>query len=282
MELFLNECSISPVAADIPGAKNRIIHLLETAGALRPHGFNVVRAHNNFFAEDLGAGYTASNFLTDGANSLTLRILLQSVVKNPFIPDEDSYEAAIFVLNRFQTLDEKGLIVEPEGLAAAYVHESQSIGFVGCAHWEQETLSVDMINQSEQISTKNILNHTHATCTDNPAFKVWLDLLKSGIALNSLENIHQLFPPAQFEFEPRAAEEFISWYYDDVRFQNKIKLLLEDIAAHPFTGGLGLTETLSGTNGKASKRITGKDRLIYTYTHEKITIHQCRGHYEDH
>jgi toxin YoeB len=61
----------------------------------------------------------------------------------------------------------------------------------------------------------------------------------------------------------------------------RIKELIEDIWVHPFTGGKGKTEPLGGTGGKASKRIIKKDRIVYTYSKNKIVIHQCRGHYDD-
>lgn len=61
----------------------------------------------------------------------------------------------------------------------------------------------------------------------------------------------------------------------------RIKELLADIENNPFVGGKGKTEILSNTSGKASKRIIKKDRIIYTFTQEKIIIHQCRGHYND-
>ena len=81
--------------------------------------------------------------------------------------------------------------------------------------------------------------------------------------------------------EQRAIDDLISWYYDDKRFIIRIKELINDIVNYPFKGGKGHTEPLGGTGGKASKRIIKKDRVVYTYTKEKVIIHQCRGHYDD-
>lgn len=282
MELYLNELSVSSPTASVAEAKGRIVTFLKTARALKAHGFNLVRTHDHFYVEDFGGGYTASNFLTDGTNDLTLRTLLQSIVKNPFIPDSDSYEAEVFISNKFETKAKNGAEIKPEGLAAAYIFDSHSISFCGHIHWEREAIPVNMTNLQGEIFTREILNHAFETCTDNPVFKAWQKLLKDEIPLDSLTNIQSVFPPTQFHFEQRAIDDIISWYYDDVRFQIRIKKLIEDILKNPFSGGLGHTETLAGTGGKASKRIIGKDRIVYTYTIEKIIIYQCKGHYEDH
>lgn len=282
MELFLNECSISLLPDEISSAKERVVNFLKTAKSLRPHGFNIVRVHDNFFAENLGPAYTPSSFLNDQTVARDLKILLQSIVKNPFIADAGSFEAEAFVLNQFETVDQNGKTIQPEGLAVAYIHESQSISFSGEPHWEQESLLVNMTNAQGESFPRSILNHAFETCTSNPAFLAWLESLRGGIPLNSLANIQLLFPPNQFEFEQRAIDDLISWYYDDIRFQIRIKKLIEDISIHPFTGGLGHTEVLVGMGGRASKRIIGKDRLVYTHNVEKIIIHQCKGHYEDH
>ncbi len=282
MELYLNECSLPTNAPQASSAKARIVTFLKTAKTLRPHGFNIVRVHSNFFAEDLGASYTPSDFLNDKSIPRDLQILLQSIVKNPFIADPNSFEAEAFILNLFETEDETGAIIQPEGLAVAYVHESQTISFSGTPHWEQESLEVTMTNPQGEQFPKGILNHVFETCTANPEFLDWIESLRAEIPLNSLSNIQLVFPSTQFEFEQKAIDDLISWYYDDVRYQIRIKKLIEDIAAHPFTGGMGHTEVLAGKGGSASKRIVGKDRLIYTYTDKKIIIHQCKGHYEDH
>jgi toxin YoeB len=282
MELYLNECSVLTEAPQTSNAKARIVTFLKTAKALRPHGFNIVRVHDTFFAEDLGDNYTPSDFLNDQTIPRDLKTLLQSIVKTPFVPNADSYEAEAFILNRFETLGKTGVVIQPEGLAVAYVHESQSISFSGAPHWEQESLEVTMTNPQGEQFNKSILNHVFETCTTNAAFLAWVESLRTAFPLNSLSNIQLAFPITQFEFEQKAIEDLISWYYDDIRYQNRIKKLMEDIEAHPFTGGLGHTEVLAGQGGRASKRIVGKDRLIYTYTDKKIIIHQCKGHYEDH
>lgn len=280
MELYFNEHSFSPAAKDSQEAHQRIVGLLETAKALRPYGFNIVRAHDGFFYQDIGGGYSINDFINQA--SVTLRTLLMSVIRSPFIPDPDSYEAEMFLLHRFETENEQGASVEPEGLAAAYVHDAHSISLSGCTHWEQQTLRVNMFEKNLLVESKDILNHALPSSVNSPAFQGWQNARKNRIPLDSLENIQKRFPPARFLFESQALEDFLFWWHENHRVHQKVVQLIEDIENHPFSGGLGKTETLASGQGKASKRITDKDRLVYTFSASVIVIHRCRGHYEDH
>ena len=60
-----------------------------------------------------------------------------------------------------------------------------------------------------------------------------------------------------------------------------IPYVLKDISAHPFSG-IGKPEPLKGENGKWSRRINEKDRLVYSFEDDTVMIYQCRGHYHDH
>lgn len=60
---------------------------------------------------------------------------------------------------------------------------------------------------------------------------------------------------------------------------NKIKQLVENIQASPFTG-LGKPEPLKNElSGYWSRRITQEHRLIYRVEEDCIIIVQCRFHY---
>lgn len=142
---------------------------------------------------------------------------------------------------------------------------------------------MNVINtENEPISKQvNILNLYSSGCVNQTAFKNWLNYLNPVIQLNSVVNIYQVFPAEKYQFDNEAIQDIISWFYDDKRYLNRVKELLEDISENPLNGGKGKKERLRGTNGKYSTRITKKDRIIYTYTINKIIIHQCRGHYDD-
>ena len=280
MEVFYNELSNRPIATNSEEAKGRIIALLETMRSLREYDINIMRAHNNFYAEQLSDEYCFSSFFGDQTVSTNLKTLLQTIVRTPFIEDVDSNEAESFISNTFSTQNHLDETVNPEGLASAWVFSLPVISIGSHAFWRSNSLLLAISNNIKQeVRCEDIPNLFSKDCINSEAFRQWIDYLNPSIPLNSEENIYKVFPNSQYQFDSQAIADILSWFYDDKRYLAKVRELLEDIPNNPFTGGKGKTETLTGGNGKASKRIAKKDRIVYTYTKDKITIHQCREHY---
>lgn len=283
MEVFYNELSSRPLADNNDEAKSRVLGLLNTMKSLRHFDINIMRTHNGFYAEQISDDYTFGSFFGDTSVSMDLKLLLRTIVANPFIEDDDSYEAEQFVTNAFTTKNHENQDVNPEGLASAFVFNSPSFSLSSHPHWRTNILHLSITNADVPKTTTQveILNLYSTVCVNQPAFQSWLSYLNPPIELNSEKNIYKVFSPEQFQFESKAIQDITSWFYDDKRFLIRVKELLEDIPQNPFKGGKGKTEPLSGTGGRASKRIIKKDRVVYTYTEGKIIIHQCRGHYDD-
>ncbi len=282
MEVFYNELSNQPLAGCNTDARDRIIALLTTLKGLREHyEVNVMRAHHHFYTQQMGPDYLISDFLYDSSVGRTLRELLATLVAYPYIADDDSLEAEMFVMNEFSTLDHTESPVCPEGLAAAFVFDAPVVSMQSGEYWQKETLELFVKESSGAVECHTLLNVHSVACFSTDSFQSWWAALHPPVPLDCKENICKVFPEHRFRFEKRAVDDIISWFYDDKRYLNKVKDLIEDIVSHPFAGGKGHTETLSYEAGKASKRIVKKDRLVYTYTDTLITIHQCKGHYED-
>ena len=275
MDIFFNELSLLPECTHFTG-KERIMTLLSTMKALREYDFKFLRTHDNFYLEDIGDGYTATAFINDTSISPTIKLLLRTIVKNPYA-DDDSQEAEMFVMSDIETNNHLDVLVSPQGLAMAFLNNLPTVSLTGNPYWESPFLTV---NDVAQANLANIINFHNPEILTNLLFVEWLKNLNE-IALNSEESIYKMFSKTEYQFDSQAIKDIISWYYDDKRYLIRIKELLEDIKLNPFVGGKGKTETLAGTSGKASKRIVKKDRIIYTKTQDKITIHQCRGHYDD-
>lgn len=275
MEVYFNELSVWPKSKTIDEAQNNVTILLKALKELRKHDFMVMRTHENFFAEELGDGYTFSDFVIDNDVNRDLRILLQSMAKSPFLK-KDSEEEDIFILNTFKSESHNGEKVAVEGIASAYLNNSPTVSIPSCNVWEKDALNLfveSTISISYNTSVTNFWNEENV--------HNWFLSIIDALPLNTIDNIKRVFPEDKFKFEQQAIDELIAWYYDDERYQNKIRDLIFDIPSHPFVGGIGLTEVLRNEGGKASKRIVKKDRIIYTYSKALITIHQCKGHYSD-
>jgi toxin YoeB len=65
------------------------------------------------------------------------------------------------------------------------------------------------------------------------------------------------------------------------RIMKRITDLLKDIQLHPFSG-MGKPEPLKGENGKWSRRITEKHRMVYSISDGKIYVFvfSLRYHYD--
>lgn len=277
MEVYLNELSTSPLAKEHSVGRERISGLLKTMKSLRESNFTVLRTHDGFFGDPIAEGYSCLDFLKDDSVPRIQKELLQTICRNPFIVDDDSAEAEFYILNSFDTIDHTNTVVVPEGLAAAHIHGCPVAGFDSHPHWREKKLSLNVYDSNGVGSQESIWNFWNDT-----GIEVWKEEKKDEIPLNSEDNIYKIFPKAKIEFEARAIGEMIAWFYDDERYQKRIIKLIADIPAHPFLGGMGKTEGLVSENRMASKRISEKDRLVYTYEEDKITIHSCRGHYDDH
>lgn len=280
MEIFFNELSILPTVDSIDLARKKITTLLETMKSLKEFDFNVLRTHDIFYGQVVGADYSFSSFINDPEVSNVQKLLLRTIVKNPFIADEDSFEAEMFIVNQFETNDYSGNLTSPEGIAISFVHEVPTISLAGFSLWDSDSIPLKVINTTTNSSSyENIINLSNTKSINNQNFTDWIKSITVDVQLNSYENIIKTFPLDKYDFDARAINEIISWYYDDKRYIVRIKNLIENIREAPFVGGIGLTENLGG--GQGSKRIVQKDRVVYTVLNKKIIIHSCRKHYSD-
>ena len=238
MEIYFNELSVNPNSASIEDSRNKVLNLLTTMKALREHDITVLRTYDGFFGEDLGGGYTFSSFLNDTEVRRDLKILLQSIIKNPTIPDADSYEAEMFVNTQYDTLDHNLAYVAPEGIAVSSINEVPTLSLIDFPHWQTPTLTLRVYTNGNPVpSIETVLNISSTDSLNKKEFTDWVKSITVDITLNSQENIVKQFPVGKYEFDNRAIVDIISWYYDDKRFLVRIKELIEDISNNPFKGG---------------------------------------------
>lgn len=82
-------------------------------------------------------------------------------------------------------------------------------------------------------------------------------------------------------FSQAAWEEYLYWQCQDKKTLKKINKLIEDLCRGN-SKGIGKPEILKGDlSGYCSKRIDGKNRLVYKLIDNSIYIIQCKNHYKD-
>ncbi|MDR0413162.1 MAG: Txe/YoeB family addiction module toxin [Dysgonamonadaceae bacterium] len=83
----------------------------------------------------------------------------------------------------------------------------------------------------------------------------------------------------EFLFKDESEADLAYWYQTDKKTIKKIEALFKSMKASPFSG-IGKPEALKyDLSGKWSRRINGKDRIIYSVENGTITIYSLRGHY---
>ena len=85
---------------------------------------------------------------------------------------------------------------------------------------------------------------------------------------------------SKITFSENAWEEYLYWQVTDKKILAKINKLLKEIQRTPFIGE-GKPEPLKRSPGSWSRRINGKDRLVYEVENNHINVLQCKGHYND-
>jgi toxin YoeB len=83
------------------------------------------------------------------------------------------------------------------------------------------------------------------------------------------------------EYVSHFIEDLDYWKSEDPKVAERIRTLVKDTIAHPFTG-LGKPEPLKYIRPDLwSRRITKEDRLSYLVRKNTVTFIQCRYHYDD-
>lgn len=84
-------------------------------------------------------------------------------------------------------------------------------------------------------------------------------------------------------FLPRAMKDFDEWKQTDAKTAGKIKVILRDIAEHPFTGIAKPEPLKNNLAGKWSRRINKTDRIIYSVDGQTVVVYifSMKGHYQN-
>jgi toxin YoeB len=82
-------------------------------------------------------------------------------------------------------------------------------------------------------------------------------------------------------FQEDAWEDYLWWQGQDRKTLRRLNALLRAIMRDPFRGE-GTPEQLRGDRaGWWSRRIDGRNRIVYRMIDGAVVVAQCRGHYDD-
>lgn len=210
------------------------------------------------------SGLTVLNSLTLEMSDYEKRLKSEAVYQNPLYPRlfEDYAETGVII----QFIEQCTRVDTDIDTDAEFEkkYPQMNAGFLGVSF-----VGTFGIDAKRQVTDTASFHGCRNFFLDN--------LIKHGKDkdLNSL--LQNRFP--KYSFSNDAQKDLIWWKYNGNGILDSVIELLDDIASHPFTGGLGKTEVLSNTKTSvASKRITLEDRLTYTFG-DITTIYRCKEHY---
>ena len=157
MDLAFNELSIFPISNDKTEAYIRVDQFLSTFKRASEFDYNKIRFHLGLESIELSNNYSLNDYCSETKNR-TKATLLRGLFRYPFI-DENSNEENRYISNYFY-LKKGEKLIEPYGLAVAYLYSTLGIGFYSEPFWHN--------CKFELIITGEIENHDVVFCLSIP------------------------------------------------------------------------------------------------------------------
>ncbi|GAJ07825.1 unnamed protein product, partial [marine sediment metagenome] len=132
MDLAFNELSAFPISNDKTEAYSRVDLFLSTFKRASNFDYNKIRFHLGLDSIELSHNYSLNDYCSESRNR-TKATLLRGLFRHPFI-DENSDEENRYISNYFH-LKKGEELIEPYGLAVAYLYSILGIGFYSEPFW---------------------------------------------------------------------------------------------------------------------------------------------------
>ncbi len=151
MELIFNELSAFPLPTNLELGEKRISELLQIYKTGVGFGFDRIRFHGRSDEVKIAENYTIHNWIQQTKN-FTMKNLLLSIYKKPFIEDSDQDEVDTFIQNKYNYRFEDGEEKECLGLASAFIYKTLSIGFSDISEWQKTEIKIEVTNDTTHNS----------------------------------------------------------------------------------------------------------------------------------
>lgn len=278
-DLIFNELSVEPYPANFDELNQRVKNLvLLCKKAREKFDFKKLRFTQQLHEYRLlTEEFSFSDYIRDKRVNPTIRTLLLDLHRYPFIDDEDEQVLAQYLENqfRFQKGNDK---LKCDGLATAYLYDTVAISFSSEQIWDKLKITI-LVQKGDTETVEQVfhLSKTEHLDQENELTKWLSEHVQQGV--HTLADLKRLYP--NYVFESQAFDDLLYWKTKNQTLYLRLHVLLRDIEISPFTGGLGKTESLKGTSGRASKRLDSEHRIVYSLKGEMVTVYRCKGHYDD-
>jgi hypothetical protein len=154
MDLIFNEFSFRDAFADMYDSRTGMGNLLRVCKLSRQLGISRLAIRTDFYEQFLTVGYRVSDWLNDHAVSKVLKDLLLSIVRHPYIDDNDTAVEDRYILsNTFLVDDEQS---KAEGLAIAYLYNTVSISLYSSQKWNTGHVTLRFCEEGQDDQTVTV------------------------------------------------------------------------------------------------------------------------------
>jgi hypothetical protein len=158
MDFIFNELSFRNTASDIHSAKSGMANLLQVCKKGRELGMMRLAIRPDYFEQHLHNEYRISDWLNDHTVSKVLKNLLLSIVRQPYIDNNDNEIEERFISSYAFLIEDDSLAVE--GLAIAYLYQTIAVSFQFSNDWNVHEISLKF---SEAGYDDQIVKVNHAS-----------------------------------------------------------------------------------------------------------------------
>lgn len=277
MDLIFNELSIQPLANDKTEGFHRVLYFFDTFKLASEKGFNKIRFEIPYEFGDILSGVSITSDLTladyrkiylqDNRNRRYGQLLL-GLPRRPYL-DDNSEEADQYIQNTFSLKKDNG-IVNPFGLASAYLLSTAAIGFCSEPFWEN--CQFDLIVKGDIESTETVFCISLSNHFENQNFIEFIENKKPIILVETHLNPDE----KKIELRDDHGKDKLEKFAKQLRYSPFVVAIINSLPFNPHSSkfihkihlngiieivltktdkGLGLVVKTTGTNIRETQEI---------------------------
>lgn len=176
MNLYLNELSLNPIAANKYEAIERMEVLSKAVSKARLSGFRNVKCDYFTNQIELSKDYSLHSWLNDSEVKREQREFLYGVIIPPYINDDDTDLLEEFLEKDFTyaNIENNFPATNCIGLASAYLYDSPAISLLSLPFWSEVKLIIRYL-KNEQQSDNVVYNISSVDSFDNADLNAFIE-----------------------------------------------------------------------------------------------------------
>ncbi|MDL5051375.1 type II toxin-antitoxin system YoeB family toxin [Oscillatoria amoena NRMC-F 0135] len=280
MHLVFNELSFYPIADDKYILIKRFRQLFKTFDEAKNRwGFTHIRFPQNYSTLSVTKTETFYEWISVLEDN-TLKSLILGICRRPFSDDLVEEDLQTFVQSKYSLEGEKPIDQSPFGFPVAFILSTPAISIDSHVFWNNRKIGIIKSAEEEAEIKVFVYNICFEQDVRSSELAEWENSILT-ISISSGEEIRKYlnFTKYKIEFTQNFLDQFFEWERVNKNYFKTLLKLMKDIELHPFTGGLGKTESLKNKGKEASKRLTQADRLSYSIENDIVKFLACKGHY---